>query len=303
MTTTNIERAAGPPWLDANEDVFREAFDRRSFAFAHRLAGHPLFEPQRLLELARKLAEDPRDVYYDAGPIRVDQRWDQTAVCDLPLDYLLNRIETAGAWIVLRRAEKDPEYAQLLDACMNEIEMLAGRDLSETIKLRNAIVFINSPNRISSYHIDRECNCLLQISGSKTLSVFDRYDRDVLSEDEIERFWAIDNNSAVYKPEYEDRAMKFALVPGVGVHIPVNAPHWVQNGPDVSISLSINFHYRDSVLGDVYRANYWLRRAGLRPSPPERSRTSATLKSAAYGAARALRSNLVSALTQTRKQP
>lgn len=95
MKATNIERIAGPPWLDANEDVFREAFDRRSFAFAHRLAGHPLFEPHRLLELARKLAEDPRDVYYDAGPIRVDQRWDQTAVCDLPLDYLLNRIETA----------------------------------------------------------------------------------------------------------------------------------------------------------------------------------------------------------------
>lgn len=300
MSATNLDRTLVPPWLEANEETFRTAFDRRSFTFAHRLAAHPLFDPHRLLELARVMARDPRDVYYDAGPIRVDQRWDQTAVCDLPLDHVLERIETAGAWIVLRRAEKDPEYADLLRQCMEEIETLAGGALRDSIKLRNAIVFINSPNRISSYHIDRECNCLLQIRGSKIVSVFDRYDRDVLPEEEIERFWTIDNNSAVYRPEYEDRAMKFALGPGDGVHLPVNSPHWVQNGPEVSVSLSINFHYRDGLLGDVYRANYWLRRAGLKPQPPERSRISSKLKSGAYGVARGVRTTLSSAL---RKHP
>jgi len=294
------ERAAGSPWLIADQSRFRADFDRRSFAFGHRLADHHLFAPERLLALARDLARDPRDVYYDAGQVRVDQRWDQTAICDLPIDYLFNRIETAGAWIVLRRAEKDPEYAHLLEGCMNEIEALAGRDLSRLIKLRNAIVFINSPHRISSYHIDRECNCLLQVRGRKTVSVFDRYDRDVLPEDEIERFWAVDNNSALYKPQYEDRASKFELEPGSGVHIPVNSPHWVQNGSEVSISLSINFHYRDAVLGDVYRANYWLRRAGLRPAPPERSPTAAKIKSTVYGVARALRS--VAATARGRKK-
>ena len=276
-------------WLEADPVAFRDAFDRSSFTFGHRLAEHPLLGFERLIGLARELACDPRDVYYDAGNVGIDQRWDRTPICETPVAELLERIETAGAWIVLRRAEKDPEYAALLDACIAEIEALAGLDLRNVMKLRNAIVFINSPHRISTYHIDRECNCLLQIRGSKTLSVYDRYDRDVLPEEEIERFWTVDNNAAQYKPQFADRAKTYALTPGVAAHIPVNSPHWVQNGPEVSVSLSINFHYRDALLADVYRANYWLRKAGLNPAPPENSRTGARLKSSAYGAARRLR--------------
>lgn len=280
---------AQEPWLVAESDFFAANFDREAFAFGHRLAGHPLFAPERLLELAREMAKDPGDVYYDAGDIRIDQRWDQVPAGDLPIDVLLNRIETAGAWVILRHAEKDPEYAALLDACMDEIERLSGFDLRRVSKLRNAIVFVNSPHRISSYHIDRECNCLLQMRGSKTVHVFDRDDREVLSETEIERFWTVDNNAAVYKPHLEDRARVFELTPGQAVHIPVNAPHWVRNGPEVSVSLSINFHYKDSLLADVYRANYWLRRMGLRPAEPRGSVARDALKSRVYGSARMLR--------------
>jgi hypothetical protein len=274
--------------LAAERASFAQNFDRRPFAFQHQLAEHALFTPERLLQLAQQMAKDPRDVYFDAGDVRVDQRWDQVPACDLPIDVLLNRIETAGAWVVLRHAEKDPEYAALLDACMDEIEDLSGCDLRRISKLRNAIVFLNSPNRVSSYHIDRECNCLLQIRGTKTVHVFDRDDRDVLSETEIERFWTVDNNAAVYKPDLEDRAHVFELRPGCAVHIPVNAPHWVRNGPEVSVSLSINFHYKDALLADVYRANYWLRRIGLRPAQPRHSRARDAVKSTLYGSARIL---------------
>jgi hypothetical protein len=276
------------PWLVTDSDVFAANFDRKAFAFEHRLAGHPLFAPERLLQLAQQMAKDPQDVYYDAGDVRVDQRWDQTPACDLPIDVLLKRIETAGAWVILRHAEKDPEYAALQNACMDEIEKLSGVDLRRVSKQRNAIVFVNSPNRISSYHIDRECNCLLQIRGSKTVHVFDRDDRDVLSEAEIERFWTVDNNAAVYRPHLEHRARVFELTPGCAVHIPVNAPHWVCNGPEVSVSLSINFHYKDALLADVYRANYWLRRIGLRPGGPRNSAARDALKSRLYGSLRTL---------------
>jgi len=274
--------------LIVENELFSRNFDREPFSFEHGLAEHPLFAPEHLLRLAKQMAEDPRDIYYDAGDVRVDQRWDQTPVCDLPIDELLHRIETAGAWIVLRRAEKHPDFAALLDACMEEIQALSGRDLRSTVKFRNAIVFMNSPNRISAYHIDRECNCLLQIRGTKKISIFDRDDRDVLPDVEIERFWTVDNNSAVYKPPLQDRARVFDLTPGCGVHIPVNAPHWVQNGPEVAVSLSINFHYHDALLADVYRANYWLRRLGLRPVPPRRSPLRDAVKSTLYRSARAL---------------
>lgn len=274
------------PLLEVDPAQFARDFDERCFAFSHRLANHPLFEPERLIRLAQQLAKNSNDVYIDAGDIRVDQRWDKMAPCDLPVDELLRRIETAGAWIILRRAQKDEDYAKLLEACMTEIVALSGRDLSKVMKLRNAFIFITSPHRVTPYHIDRECSWLLQIHGSKTISIFDRNDREVLPEVEIERFFACDNNAAIYKPQFQDRANVFDLRPGRGVHIPVNAPHWVQNGPGVSVSLNVHFHYFDALKYDLYRANYWLRRMGLEPVPPQQSVIRDSVKRAIWGLAR-----------------
>jgi hypothetical protein len=281
MSAMLTERAQVTPWFDPDPETFGDKFDRVPFTFTHRLTGHPLFEPERLLQLAKDLARNPQDVYYDAGDVRVDQRWDEVG-SDLPIDVLMHRIETAGAWIVLSRAEKDPEYAALLRECLDEVAQRTGLDLNKLMKLQNAIVFMNSPNRISSYHIDRECNCLLQVRGSKSVSVFDRADRAVLPEEEIERFWAGDRQAPAYRQQYQDRATVYELKPGDGLHIPVNAPHWVQNGPDVSISVSMNFHYRDEILGDIYRMNHWLRRAGFKPNPPRTSALSDNVKRAMW---------------------
>jgi Cupin-like domain len=279
----STEAVPAGPLLEADPAVFARDFDKNCSPFTHRLSNSPLFRTDRLLTLARRRARNPGDVYYDAGEIRVDQRWDQTPPCDLPVDELLRRIETAGAFIILRHVQEDPEYAGLLDACMDEIVALSGRDLSHVMKLRDAIIFINSPHRITTYHIDRECSWLYQIRGRKTISIFDPTDRDVLPEWEIEKFWAVDNNAATYKPQYQSRATVFELLPGQGVHIPVGAPHWVQNGPEVSVSLNINFHYLDAITGDVYRANYWLRRMGLNPTPPRVSAFKDAVKRSVYG--------------------
>ncbi|HEY4846997.1 MAG TPA: cupin-like domain-containing protein [Methylocella sp.] len=271
------------PLLNADPVVFARDFDKKCFTFTHRLSDNPLFGTDRLLALARQRGRDPRDVYYDAGEIRVDQRWDQTPPCDLPVDELLRHIETAGAWILLRRVQEDPKYARLLDACMDEIVALSGRELSQVMKLRDSIIFINSPHRITTYHIDRECSWLYQIRGRKTISIFEPTDRDVLPEWEIERFWAVDNNAATYRPQYQSRATVIELLPGQGVHIPVGAPHWVRNGPEVSVSLNINFHYLDAITANVYRANYWLRRLGLNPTPPRVSAFKDAIKRSVYG--------------------
>ena len=55
--------------------------------------------------------------------------------------------------------------------------------------------------------------------------------------------------------------------PGDGLHFPVAAPHWVQNGPEVSISFSITFQTKDSAdRKSLHRLNKQLRKFGLRPS-------------------------------------
>jgi hypothetical protein len=65
------------------------------------------------------------------------------------------------------------------------------------------------------------------------------------------------------------------------VHIPVNAPHWLENHNNVSISLSVNFQFKDSLKANAYRANFLLRRLGIKPTPPGRSELLDSVKSAA----------------------
>ena len=166
--------------------------------------------------------------------------------------------------------------------------------------MRSAVVLVTSPNRVSSYHIDPDCNFLCQIRGEKVIHVFDRYDREVLPEEELERFWAVDKNAAVYKEKYQDRARSYELKPGVGVHMPVNAPHWVKNADNVSVTLAMIFQYPESVLGNIYRWNYYLRKTGVRPLPPGRSKVRDALKSWTMGGAIQVRNSVAWALRRKR---
>ncbi len=275
MQPVKAHQAARGYLFDEEVDTFRSNFNRNTFSFRHRLAGHPLFETPRLIQLARTCARHPQarpdEVYFDAGDVRIDQRWEHADHPTISPEEVLERIQTAGAWMMIRRAELVDDYRVILEDCMKEIGEFVGVDLDEVMQVKNAIVFITSPQRVTSYHIDRECNFLLQISGEKALSVFDRTDRVVLPDVEIERYWAVDNNAAIYKPEHQDRAHVHQMKAGDGVHIPVNAPHWVKNGDYPSVSLSINFEFKGRTKSDVYRANYFLRRLGLTPTPPGRS--------------------------------
>jgi cupin-like protein len=266
-------------------DEFRPRFNQCPFQFEHTLANHPLFTLPRLLELAKSTQQNrPMDLYYDTGDsVRVDQRWNQMGPKP-PVEEALAGIEKSGAWITLHQSQKDPEYGELFHQCMREFEELTGVDVRKVRKVEDALIFISSPNRITPYHIDRECNFLLQVRGVKTVYVFDQTDRDVLTEKEVERFWTVDNNSAVYKKELQNRAKAFDLQAGEGVHIPVNAPHWVQNGADFSVSLSVNFTHKDSERANAYRANFFLRKLGLNPTPPGQS----PVRDAAKGAVMAV---------------
>ncbi|HZR58766.1 MAG TPA: hypothetical protein VFA74_17990 [Terriglobales bacterium] len=284
MTTeVAVARDTAAGHIECDPAEFRQKFNKRSFELSHHLSGHPLFQIPRLIELSKTLASTG-SVYYDAGEVRVDQRWDESPAGSWSVDETIRRIQDAGAWIILRRAEQDPEYGALLDECMDEIQTLLGKNLKREMKVQDAIVFITSPNRVTSYHIDRECNFILQIHGEKDISVFDKDDRVVLTEEEIERFWMVDNNAAVYKEQFQSRAKVYRMGPGKAIHVPVNAPHWVKNDNNISVTLSVNFQFRENFPAHVYRANYLLRKAGLAPTPPGKSTVRDGLKMFAMNA-------------------
>ncbi|RQH04132.1 transcriptional regulator [Paraburkholderia dinghuensis] len=287
-------------WIDADPSVFRENFERKSFEVSHHLASHPLFQLPQLMDLAeRTLRTRPSDLYYDMGDVAPGQKWKDTNRAFSPLKAL-DKLEESDAWFIFRSTQKDPAYAELYRHAVAEIKDMVGGDIDSKISKEDIIIFVTSPKRVAAYHIDRECNFILQIHGEKDLYVFDREDRQILPEVEIERFWAMDNNAPNYRPELQDRAWAYKLAPGNGVHVPVNCPHWLKNGDNVSVTLSVNFQFVDSMRADIYRANHYLRKLGINPSPPGRSAVRDRVKAMAYSTASAARRAARSALQRGR---
>lgn len=272
------------PLLRIDPDTFRTGFNTRPFVIGHELAGHPLFSLTRLVELARSLSENR--VEYNPGdvPLTLDPK--RTPRTGLSIEETIRRIEHCRSWLVLKNVEQDPEYRDLLDACLDEIGLFS-ESLAPGMQAREGFIFISSPGSVTPYHMDPEHNFLLQIRGDKHIHMFDGRDRELLSERDLEGFLSGGHRNLVFKDAYDEKAFVFDLTPGNGLHFPVTFPHYVKNGGQVSISFSITFRSPASERrATVYKVNARLRRLGLAPTPVGRSPALDSMKVHAFGAAR-----------------
>ena len=64
----------------------------------------------------------PRDlIEYNSGDAAISQDPDKVKSVDLDPVDVVKRIESAGAWMVLKRVEKIPEYRQLLEDALTSV--------------------------------------------------------------------------------------------------------------------------------------------------------------------------------------
>jgi hypothetical protein len=271
------------------ENTFRESYNTRPFVLHHNLADHPLLQLSHLTGLAQFMAEKhPGRLYHDLGRAEIGRGWDYTTQRTFSAQEAIGRIESADAWMILKGVQILPEYEDLMNSILRQIHQVSGRDLETATRSRNISLIITSPHRITPYHMDADCNYLLQMSGSKTVYVFNGADREVVTARELEAFYAGNVNAAQFKEQSQAQAWRFELTPGLGVHVPVTFPHWVQNGDAVSVSASINFCFVDRKVPDLHRVNHYLRRAGLQPTLPGRSAFRDGLKGLAANTLRVL---------------
>ncbi len=280
-------------WLGSAEEsavvgesgAFSADFNLRPFSFQHRLRNDPRFDVERLAVVAERIVKhgDPNNfVVMDGSGAQA-----QTQFSDMPLQERLTQtirnIGRSGSWLKLTSADKaDDDYALILQDILGELEALTGVPLVRDITWSALTVFVASPLIVTPYHIDHESNFLFQISGEKDVHLFDGRDRSILTEREVESFYGHNGQAAKFRDDLRTRNVRFHLAPGDAVHHPPLAPHWVQNGDNVSVSVSIGFGLRQlDALAKVYQANNLLRRIGLRPRPPGTSRFTDRLK---YGA-------------------
>ncbi len=270
MTTAVLEpllRIAPEPNHDSLLDVdpveFARCFDRRPFLIGHHLCDHPLFDLERLLQLAKDLPES--HIEYNAGTLPVNQDQAKTPRNGLSPEETIQRIRECKSWMVMKWVETDPDYRALLEQCLDEI-----RPYSEPIApgmcKPQAFIFLTSPRSVTPYHIDPEHNFLLQVRGSKIVRQFDGHDPTILSHEELEEFYALQKRNMVLKEANRERCWTYDLQPGQGLHFPVTFPHWVQNGDEVSVSFSITFRTPDlDRRRATYQFNHGLRKWGVLP--------------------------------------
>ena len=282
---SNSKLTALSPIIEPNDPNFKQKFNKDSFEITHQLAGHPLFEIPRLVELANLVVAKGGRHKADSvgGDVLVHQKWS-----DMPFkarfDEALAQIDESGSLIVIKSIQLDPEYDALLDRIVTELTTLTGIPLQEEITWLEGYIFVCSPHTVIPYHLDHESNFLLQITGEEDVNLFNQSDRSVLTEQEIEHYFVGDLQAATYRAENQRKASVYHLVPGRAAHHPARAPHWLKNGDRTSVALSINFCMRSYDLeARVYQVNHYLRKLGLKPTPPGQSPLKDRLKKALLG--------------------
>lgn len=265
--------------LDLDEQLFRGHFDQRPFKIAHHLVGHPLLQLPRLIELAGSLGHPILYFRGDQAINQVDERSQEKrtfvdrklARPDLSPVEVLAQIESCRAWMQLRDVGADPQYAGLLRQIIEEFRGPSER-VASGLSAPRADIFVSSPGSTTPFHLDEEHNFLLQIRGSKKLSIADGFNPAVLAPERLCAYFQGSGELTQYSENLEQHSVHVDLGPGEGVHIPPCHPHWVQNGNEVSVSLGVLW-YSDVTARrrHLYRVNNWLERAGLHPSPPGNS--------------------------------
>lgn len=269
------------PLMQLGAATFRDKFNREPFVVGHRLGDHPLFTLPRLIELAGRLPLE--NVKYTSGEVAVTQGLYKGPQNGLSVEETIRQIEDCRSWMVLKFVEDDPEYRELLHQCLAEIGEHS-EPLYPGMQRRAGFIFVSSPGSVTPFHIDPEFNFLLQVRGTKKIHIWGEDDREVLDERDLEQHYVQGGGFHLpFKDEFNTKAQTFDLEPGEGLHFPVNAPHWVQNGDAVSISFSITFHTPWSERREVvHSVNGRLRRLKLRPAPFGHSALGDSLKYNAF---------------------
>jgi hypothetical protein len=268
-----------PACLRFEASEFQDGFGNTPFRFEHELAESSLFAQARVERLFADLPATAVRVHRGNVPEAT-----HPLAClrhDLSPTEAIRSLHREPLWIYATQIERDPGYRALLHRCIEEI-----RPHSESIApgLFNpqAFLIVSSPHALRPYHVDATHNFLIHIRGEKTAHVWDPFDRETLSEMELEHTFS-ETQKLNFQESYRERAFERTLSPGQGIHLPVMAPHFVRNGPEACVSLTIAFRTPCSVRRQtLYRINGNLRRLGMHPTPVGAKKRSDALKYATY---------------------
>lgn len=242
-----------------------KAFGGENLAFEHGLHERPMFDDEGLARLLDLYPRDQLGVFTMGEDPKAWTTWRKGAAGNLSGDQLLDAAKSGRIWLNLRHTnDYVPEYAALGDEIFAEKEaQVPGlrtfkRDLGMLISSANAQVF---------YHLDVPLVSLWQLRGQKKVWVYPVADPYV-GELDLEKIVLRETaEQFAFDPEWDKGAAVYDLTPGKMVTWRQNAPHRIENGPMLNVSLSIEFMTPPALMrANVIYANGVLRRRlGAKP--------------------------------------
>lgn len=247
-------------WTDAKA----ETFTKETLGFDHALHERPMFDDDGLISLLDRYPREHLGVF-TMGRDPVDWRsWRRGSAGDLSGEQLLRAAMDGRIWLNLRHTNDHlPDYAELEREIFAEKEARSGaktfkRDLGMLISSADAQVF---------YHLDTPLVSLWQLRGHKRVWVYPVEDSHVTPE-QLERVVLRETAEQIaFRRDMDAGAQVFDLTPGKMVTWRQNAPHRIENGPMLNVSLSVEFMTMAAAMrANVIYANGVLRKAGMTPS-------------------------------------
>jgi len=273
---------AQAPGQTIGQIPFDDAFPRRALGFTHDLHLDDRLTLAAVADLADRLPR--RSVIADtaAQPLLVPQGGPPRGALQRPGDVIRD-LHNANAWLTLLNVEDDPGMAEIMNAQLDRLAAGIMAKQGKRVKMRKrvAFVFVSSPNSVTPVHFDIEHSLLMQVSGCKTVSI-GRWENDAARRHEFDRYW---DGSHGRIETLQPEAAAYTMTPGRAVYIPPGTPHWVHNGPDISLSVTLTYFTAATVRENrVEDFNSHLRRRHLKPQEPGRSAAVDTAKAYAMGA-------------------
>lgn len=272
---------AQPPGQTIGQIPFDEAFPGRALGFTHDLHLDDRLTLAAVADLADRLPR--RSVIADtaAQPLLVPQGGPPRGALERPGDVIRD-LQNANAWLTLLNVEDDPGMAELMNSHLDQLEagMIAKQGKRVKLRKRVAFVFVSSPNSVTPVHFDIEHSLLMQVSGSKTVSI-GRFESDAARRHEFDRYWDGSHGRIETLPPEE---AAYTMTPGRAVYIPPGTPHWVHNGPGISLSVTLTYFTAATVRENrIEDFNSRLRRRHMKPREPGHSAIVDTAKVCAIG--------------------
>lgn len=251
----------------------------------HGAQHHRLLTLDSLAELAESLPARSLECNSGDQPIGVE------AVPEQLIDGIGDRIrniETAGCWVGLRQVEQNPAYEQLLWDLLEDMRPTIEKKTGKILNLQG-FIFITSPGGVTPYHFDPEHNILLQVRGSKVMTVFPAGDTAYASDEMHEIYQTGGRPELPWSEDMARGGSDWAITAGEALYVPVMAPHYVRNTNEISISISVTWRSEWSYAeADARALNKLLRQAGMNPASPGRWPERNRAKSYAWRALRKL---------------